>query len=164
MKNKLFLSLTILLLLFQGSFLRADAKTIDYKSEEFKAVASQFACTCGCGQDHYECDPNTCSLTASFKKDLVNMMNKGWSKDKIRNYYVGIYGESILTAPEKSGFSLTAWVLPFAGLGGAAILLFFIIRKCVKKKGKEVMEHDDENHVNREILSSIIEKERKKYL
>lgn len=95
------------------------------------------------------------------------MMNKGWSKDKIRNYYVGIYGESILTAPEKSGFSLTAWVLPFAVLGGAAILLFFIIRKWVKKKGKEeeaVMEHDDEKHVDREILSSIIGEERKKYL
>src|ERR1700719_3547515 len=137
MKNKLFLSISILLILFQGSFLRADAKTIDYRSEAFKAVASQFTCTCGCGQDHYECDPNTCSLTASFKKDLVNMMNKGWSKDKIRNYYVGIYGESILTAPEKNGFSLTAWVLPFAVLGGAAILLFFIIRKWVKKKGKE---------------------------
>ncbi len=44
------------------------------------------------------------------------MMNKGWDKDKIRDYYVNIYGEEILTAPEKSGFSLTAWVLPFVAL------------------------------------------------
>src|SRR5436305_4914071 len=104
MSKKFMIGLLLLLFIFQGSFIRADAKTIDYKSAEFKAVASQFACTCGCGQDHFECDPNTCSLTKEFKKDLVGMMNKGWDKDKIRKYYVNIYGEEILTAPEKSGF------------------------------------------------------------
>ena len=41
------------------------------------------------------------------------MMNKGWDKDKIENYYVNQYGEEILTAPERSGFSLVAWILPF---------------------------------------------------
>jgi cytochrome c-type biogenesis protein CcmH len=167
-KNKLYISLLLLLFVFQGSFIRADAaKQIDYKSAEFKAVASQFSCTCGCGQDHYECDPNTCSLTKQFKKDLVGMMNKGWDKDRIRKYYVGIYGEEILTAPEKSGFSLTAWVLPFVVLGIAAVFVIFIIRKWVKKKGTEesfVEDNSEQNEVESEILSSMIDEERKKYL
>lgn len=167
MKNKLCIGLLVLLFFSLGLYYPASAKQIDYKSAEFKAVASQFECTCGCGQDHYECDPNTCSLTKAFKKDLVTMMNKGWDKDKIRKYYVSIYGEEILTAPEKSGFSLTAWVLPFVALGGAAIAVFFVIRKWVKKKGTdELVSEDDSNKkdVESEILSSIIDEERKKYL
>lgn len=167
MSKKFMIGLLLLLFIFQGSFIRADAKTIDYKSAEFKAVASQFACTCGCGQDHFECDPNTCSLTKAFKKDLVGMMDKGWDKDKIRKYYVNIYGEEILTAPEKSGFSLTAWILPFVALGIAALAIFFVIRKWVKKTGtnEPIIENDnEEDDIEREILSSIIEEERKKYL
>lgn len=159
--------LLVFAFIFQASFLTAEAKEIDYKSPEFKAVASQFNCTCGCGQDHYECDPSTCSLTKQFKKDLVAMMNKGWDKDKIRDYYVKIYGESILTAPVKSGFSLTAWVLPFVALGAAAIALLFVTRKWVKKKDTDelVTEHkSNEDEIEEEILSSIIDEERKKYL
>jgi cytochrome c-type biogenesis protein CcmH len=165
--KKVYVALFVFLFIFQGTFLQAEAKTIDYKSAEFKAVASQFACTCGCGQDHYECDPNTCNLTKNFKKDLVKMMNKGWDKDKIRQYYVNIYGESILTAPEKSGFSLTAWVLPFAALAAAAAIIFFVIRKWVKRKATDetsLENNGEEDEVEREILSSIIEEERKKYL
>ncbi|MFK9093245.1 cytochrome c-type biogenesis protein [Bacillus salipaludis] len=167
MKNKIYLGLLIIAFIFQGSFIRVEAKQFDYKSPEFKAVAQQFACTCGCGQDHYECDPNTCNLTTEFKKDLVEMMNKGWDKDKIREYYVNIYGEEILTSPEKSGFSLTAWVLPFVVLGAAGIVVFFIIRKWVKKKGTEDVVDEitsTENEVEEEILSSMIDEERKKYL
>ncbi|WML45265.1 cytochrome c-type biogenesis protein CcmH [Neobacillus sp. PS3-40] len=170
MKNKAGIALLLLLFIFQGSFIRVEAaKQIDYKSAEFKAVASQFSCTCGCGQDHFECDPNTCNLTKQFKKDLVGMMNKGWDKDKIRKYYINIYGEEILTAPEKSGFSLTVWVLPFVILFGAAGTLYFVIRKWVKKKGTDEQsvenEFDNEqNEVESEILSSMIDEERKKYL
>jgi cytochrome c-type biogenesis protein CcmH len=95
------------------------------------------------------------------------MMNKGWDKDKIRAYYVNIYGEEILTSPEKSGFSLTAWILPFVVIGAAGIAVFFIIRKWVKKKETEepVAEFQStEDEVEGEILSSMIDEERKKYL
>lgn len=167
MKKKIYLGFFMITLIFQASFFRVQAKEFDYKSAEFKAVASQFACTCGCGQDHYECDPNTCNLTTEFKKDLVSMMKKGWDKDKIREYYVNIYGEEILTAPEKSGFSLTAWTLPFAVLAAAAGGLYFIIRKWVKRRGTEELifeNQDTEAEVEGEILSSMIDEERNKYL
>ncbi|NHM32211.1 cytochrome c-type biogenesis protein CcmH [Bacillus sp. C11] len=160
-------ALLVLLVAVQWPFVRTEARQIDYKSPEFRAVASQFACTCGCGQDHFECDPNTCNLTKEFKKDLSDMMGKGMNKDQIRDYYVKIYGEEILTAPEKSGFSLAAWILPFAVLAAAAVGIFFIIRKWVKKKRDiETLSEPsgDEDGVESEILSSIIDEERKKYL
>lgn len=89
------------------------------------------------------------------------------NKDQIRDYYVKIYGEEILTSPEKSGFSLTAWVLPFVVLGGAGVAVLFIIRKWVKKKKDDEPTPDiksDKDEVEGEILSSIIDEERKKYL
>lgn len=167
MKSKIYIGLLIIAFIFQGSLIHVEAEEFDYKSAEFKGVASQFRCTCGCGQDHYECDPNTCNETTEFKKDLVEMMNKGWDKDKIRDYYINIYGEEILTAPEKSGFSLTAWVLPFAALGAAGASLFMVIRKWVKRKGPDEPAAEFQNteeEVEGEILSSIIDEERKKYL
>jgi cytochrome c-type biogenesis protein CcmH len=140
----------------------------DYKSEEFKGVASQFKCTCGCGQDHYECDPTTCNLTVEWKADFVEMMNKGMDKDEIREYYVKIYGEEILTAPEKKGFSLTAWVTPFVVLAGAGSGVFIVIRRWVKRKSDDetsMLTNEDLiiDETENEILQSMIEEERKKY-
>lgn len=166
-KSKLYIGLLLIAFFFQVSNFQVQAKEFDYKSKEFEAAASQFMCTCGCGQDHFECDPKTCNLTIGFKEDIVEMMNKGWDKDKIREYYINIYGEEILTAPEKSGFSLVAWVLPFAVLVIAGVAIFFIIRKWVKKKGSNELTQDNvkiKDEVEEEILSSMIEEERKKYL
>jgi cytochrome c-type biogenesis protein CcmH len=139
----------------------------DYKSPEFKAVASQFMCTCGCGQDHYACDMAGCKNTEAFKRDLLSMMMDGKTKDEIREYYVNTLGEEILTAPEKKGFSLLAWVLPFAAIGGAGTGIFFVIHRWVRRRNESpnierTVESEDE--VEREIISSIIEEERKKYL
>jgi cytochrome c-type biogenesis protein CcmH len=139
----------------------------DYKSAEFKGVASQFKCTCGCGQDHYECDPSTCNLTTEWKADFVDMMNKGMDKDEIRKYYVDIYGEEILTAPEKKGFSLTAWVTPFVVLAGAGSGVFFVIRRWVRRKNDGETSVLDESlnkdETENEILQSMIDEERKKF-
>jgi cytochrome c-type biogenesis protein CcmH len=96
------------------------------------------------------------------------MMNKGMDKDEIREYYVDIYGEEILTAPEKKGFSLTAWVTPFVVLAGAGSGVFFVIRRWVRRnrnddfsKFNELELHNDETE--NEILQSMIDDERKKY-
>ncbi|NMD71803.1 cytochrome c-type biogenesis protein CcmH [Bacillus sp. DNRA2] len=169
MNKKISIGLLLILFIFQGAFavLGAENKTIDLKSPEFKAVASQFLCTCGCGQDHFACDMAGCKNTETFKAELVDMMEKGMNKDEIREYYVKALGEEILTAPEKKGFSLAAWILPFAAIGGAGTGVFFVVRKWVKKNanGQDMLDDQLENdEVEEEILSSIIEEERKKYL
>lgn len=170
MKKKFAIGILILLFGFQSFLLQTHAseanKEYDYKSAEFKEVATQFMCTCGCGQDHYACDMAGCKNTESFKKDLVEMLNQGMDKDEIREYYVQTLGEEILTAPEKKGFSLTAWVLPFFALGGAGTGVFFLVRKWTRRQ--EEVEISEEvtlqDEVEAEIISSMIDEERKKYL
>lgn len=169
MNKKFSIGLLLVLFILQGTIaaVASNNKGIELKSKEFKAVASQFICTCGCGQDHYSCDMAGCKVTDAFKKDLIDMMEKGMDKDEIREYYVKTLGEEILTSPEKKGFSLTAWILPFAAIGAAGAGIFLVIHKWVKKKGQasdELPENVVNDEVEEEILSSMIEEERKKYL
>lgn len=138
----------------------------DYKSQEFKEVASQFMCMCGCGQDHFECNMQGCGLNDAFKSEIKEMMDNGLNRDEIKDYYVTMYGEEILTAPEKKGFSLVAWVLPFVVLGSAGAGVIYAIRKWIMKtdQTEEVTSHSsDLDETEDEIVKSIIDEERKKY-
>ncbi|MGC6588840.1 cytochrome c-type biogenesis protein [Paenibacillus sp. Dod16] len=141
----------------------------DYNSDEFKEVASQFLCNCGCGQNVFDCDMSNCGNSTAFKREIAELILKGWDSDQIREHYVRMNGESILMAPQTEGFSLMAWVLPFAVLFLGAVIVYFAVRRWVKRneaktrdqEGKEASlpeEAEDEN------MKSMIEQERKKYL
>ncbi|PYZ93400.1 cytochrome c-type biogenesis protein CcmH [Salipaludibacillus keqinensis] len=139
----------------------------DRNSPEFRENTSQFMCLCGCGQDHFECNMEGCGLNEQFKTEILEMMNEdGYDKNDIKEHYVSMYGEVILTAPEKSGFSLTAWVTPFVLLAGAGGGIIYLIRKWVRKS-KQLMKPDPtdelEDETEREILHSLIDEERKKH-
>lgn len=159
--------ITIFTLLLLMSVIPVHAQEeYDFKSQEFKEVASQFMCMCGCGQDHFECNMQGCGLNDSFKAEIKEMMDDGLSKDEIKDYYIGMYGEEILTAPEKKGFSLTAWILPFAVLGFAGVGIVFVVRKWIAGKQEEVslfQERTEEEQLEDEIVKSMIDEERKKY-
>jgi cytochrome c-type biogenesis protein CcmH len=47
----------------------------------------------------------------------------GDSKNEIKDRLVSEYGPQILAAPPKKGFNLLAWLLPFIGLVGGALVL-----------------------------------------
>jgi cytochrome c-type biogenesis protein CcmH len=47
----------------------------------------------------------------------------GDSKNEIKDRLVAEYGPQILAAPPKKGFNLLAWLLPFVGLLGGALVL-----------------------------------------
>ncbi|WNF37117.1 cytochrome c-type biogenesis protein [Bacillaceae bacterium IKA-2] len=155
-----------LLFMMIGIPVFANGEQYDYKSQEFKEVASQFMCMCGCGQDHFECNMQGCGLNDSFKIEIKEMMDDGLGKADIKDYYLSIYGEEILTAPEKRGFSLTAWVLPFIAIGGAGTGVFFALRRWIAVSSglsETYNETTDEDDIQNEIVQSIIEEERKKY-
>ncbi|QOY37424.1 cytochrome c-type biogenesis protein [Anaerobacillus isosaccharinicus] len=162
--KKVIAALTLLLLISVIPAYAGDQ--YDFKSAEFKEVASQFMCMCGCGQDHFECNMQGCGLNDSFKQEMKEMMDDGLTKDEIKDYYIGMYGEEILTAPEKKGFSLTAWILPFAVLGVAGVGIVFVIRKWVAGYKEEPIlfeELTEEQELEDEIVKSMIDEERKKY-
>jgi cytochrome c-type biogenesis protein CcmH len=76
-------------------------------------------------------------------KDLGNQIDQGKSNDEVMAYFVEKYGTGVLSAPPKSGFNLTAWVMPFVALGiGMLVAIYFVRRFRAKWAGVPVTDVD----------------------
>jgi cytochrome c-type biogenesis protein CcmH len=61
------------------------------------------------------------SPQAERERELIRgLIAKGLTKQQIKDELVAEYGRDVLATPDDSGFDLTAWVLPIAGLALAA--------------------------------------------
>ena len=63
-------------------------------------------------------------MAQDMSRRIRQMVAEGKSKQEIREYFVARYGDYIVLAPRKEGFTWTVWLLPFAlVLGGAATIV-----------------------------------------
>ena len=68
--------------------------------------------------------------TSSQMRDLVlKKLRQGESKEEILQYFESRYGERIMAKPNKEGFNLILWILPFVLVALAAISIYFLIRR-----------------------------------
>jgi cytochrome c-type biogenesis protein CcmH len=76
-------------------------------------------------------------------KDLGNQIDQGKTDEQVLAYFVDKYGTGVLSAPPKSGFNLTAWVMPFLALGiGAVVAIYFVRRFRAKWAGAPTADID----------------------
>ncbi len=75
-------------------------------------------------------------LSAQMRALIREKLEQGQSKGEILQFFVERYGEAILAAPAKSGFSLIAWLAPITVIIAGGIAIWLAIRKWVKG-GKE---------------------------
>ncbi len=61
--------------------------------------------------------------------DLGKQVDAGKSDEDIIAYFMDKYGATVLAAPTKSGFNLTAWIMPFAALGIGALMAVYFVRR-----------------------------------
>jgi cytochrome c-type biogenesis protein CcmH len=106
-------------------------------------IASELMCQCGCGMTVAACQESMeCSIGGGMVTEIQRRIDTGESKQEILDGFVAIYGEQVLAAPLKSGFSLTVWVVPFLGVavGGAfvAVLVWAWGRRRPALVGAEV--------------------------
>jgi cytochrome c-type biogenesis protein CcmH len=58
-----------------------------------------------------------------IKAHLRQRIDQGWTRSRIIDEEVDIWGTRILAAPPRQGWNLLAWVLPLVGiLGGAGVI------------------------------------------
>jgi cytochrome c-type biogenesis protein CcmH len=93
-------------------------------------IAKEFICNCGCNQMLDQCDM---SCGEQLRGVITGKINEGWSKDKIVAYMIDNYGESLLAAPTKEGFNLTAWILPFAVVIAGGVFIYSLGVKWVRR-------------------------------
>lgn len=88
-------------------------------------------CQCGCVLDIYTCRTTdfSCGVSPAMHRDVLSLVEGGYSADEIIAAFRGAYGEKVLMAPVKEGFNWAGYVTPFAALGAGAVAVATLIRK-----------------------------------
>ncbi len=98
-------------------------------------VASELMCQCGCAMTVAACQESMeCNMSDSMVADIQRRIEAGESKQDILNGFAGIYGEQVLAAPRKSGFSLTVWVAPFLAVAVGGTLVSALVWAWVRRR------------------------------
>lgn len=87
-------------------------------------IARELMCQCGCTMIVYNCD---CGTADQMRGVIREKLDGGQTKPQIMDYFVGQYGETVLSAPTKEGFNITAWIMPFVGLAVGIGVVYFVL-------------------------------------
>ena len=69
-----------------------------------------------------------------IKAYIQRRIDQGATRSQIKNELVEEWGTRILAAPPRHGFDLLAWVLPLAGLSGAALVIAFLAWRWSRRR------------------------------
>lgn len=140
------------------------AKAAEVDRNVQKEIEDMLVCQDDCGMILASCENQTAEY---MRKIVIERLQKGQSKDEILGYFVSIYGEKVLAAPQAKGFNITAWVTPFLAVIIGGVLIYFVLDKWVFNAKLEEMDEDGEKQKKTVDLSEYedqLDKELKKYL
>jgi cytochrome c-type biogenesis protein CcmH len=88
-------------------------------------------CQCGCTLDVFTCRTTdfSCQVSPAMHRDVMALVQGGYSAQEIIDAFVGAYGERVLMAPRKAGFNLLAWFAPGLGVIVGAGVLGLLLRR-----------------------------------
>lgn len=99
--------------------------------EQRDALEHQIKCQCSCTLDVYTCRTTdfACQVSPAMHRDVMSLVEGGYSADEIIDAFTDTYGQQVLMAPKREGFNLAGYVMPFAALGAGAVVVATLIRK-----------------------------------
>lgn len=97
--------------------------------DERGALEHGIRCQCGCTLDVYTCRTTdfSCQVSPAMHRDVMSLVDGGYSAPEILDAFVGAYGERALMAPKRAGFNLVGYLAPFAALGAGAAALVVVL-------------------------------------
>lgn len=104
---------------------------------ERDALERQLACPCPCTLDIFTCRTSmpTCGFSPRIHRDVMALVEGGYSASEIMATFREAYGEHILMAPTKQGFNLVGWFAPFTLIGAGAIGILMLLRSWRRPAG-----------------------------
>lgn len=90
-------------------------------------VANKLSCWCGTCP-HLAVSQCTCSKADEIKVEIKQKIAQGMTEQQIINSFVAEYGQTVLSAPPKSGFNLSVWMIPFLAFVVGGIVLFAFLK------------------------------------
>lgn len=88
-------------------------------------------CQCGCTLDVFTCRTTdfSCQVSPVMHRDVMELVEGGYSGQEIIDAFVNVYGERALMAPKTSGFHLIAWLMPGVALIGGGSVLALLLKR-----------------------------------
>ena len=125
--------------IFVALFVLTGSATV-WAASQMANLENALMCKCDdkCGKVLINC---TCDTSKETRKTLMSKLESGLTVEQIVKQYVDKYGETILSAPTKSGFNLSAWIMPFAAL----VIGGFGVRKVIQSWVRSSQKTKDEN-------------------
>jgi cytochrome c-type biogenesis protein CcmH len=121
-------ALTLLVAVFAGSSAAASRPSMTKLEGEIM-----------CPTCHTTLDQSDAAIATRIEAYMRRRIAAGATESQIKAELVAQFGTAILAAPPKRGFDLLAWVLPFAGLAGAAGLIALSVRRWRHKDPQELL-------------------------
>jgi len=101
--------------------------------EQTRAIATELRCVV-CQNLSVADSPS--EMAQQMRGVVRDQLREGKTPQEIKNYFVSKYGEWVLLKPEKSGFSLLVWVVPFVVLIAGLLLGILFMRRWSTNKSK----------------------------
>src|SRR4051794_3188337 len=103
--------------------------------EQRDALERQIRCQCGCTLDVYICRTTdfSCQVSPAMHRDIISLVDGGYSAQEIIDAFVTTYGERALMAPKREGFNWAGYLVPFAALGVGAVALVTVLRSMQRR-------------------------------
>ena len=99
--------------------------------ERMEALERQLGCACPCTLDVFTCRTTdfSCGISPQMHRDVLRLIDGGYTGDEIMQAFERTYGETVLMAPKREGFNLAGYWMPFAALGTGAVVVLGLIRR-----------------------------------
>jgi cytochrome c-type biogenesis protein CcmH len=102
---------------------------------ERDAVEHEIRCQCGCTLDVYTCRTTdfACEVSPAMHRDIMALVEGGYSAQEIIDAFKTTYGERALMAPTREGFNLVGWVMPFTALAVGGAVVAMLVRRWSRR-------------------------------
>jgi cytochrome c-type biogenesis protein CcmH len=103
--------------------------------EERDTLEHQIRCQCGCTLDVYTCRTTdfSCQVSPAMHRDIMALVDGGYSAQEILDAFVTTYGERALMSPKREGFNWAGYLVPFAALGAGAAGVVVALRRMQRR-------------------------------
>lgn len=91
----------------------------------------QLHCQCGCVLAVFTCRTTdfSCSISPAMHADVMGLVAGGYTGKEILAAFKSVYGEKVLMAPNKSGFNLVGYTMPFVALAAGAVVVSALLKR-----------------------------------
>ncbi len=99
------------------------------------ALEKELKCQCTCVLDVYTCRTTdfTCGVSPAMHRDVLRLVDGGYTAEEIKAAFVETYGEVALTAPVKQGFNWAGYFVPSIVMATGGVVLTMMLRRWTQQ-------------------------------